>query len=215
MSFFLEEMEYEPSDWDKANNPLLMEWIDAHVPLVSHSKVMKAILEGKAHKSPSDEFMTRTACIGKYGFAIPTEEVLREILALSPKGIVEIGAGSGYWAALLRKLGGDVIACDDGSGLYAFKVGAFGNVEKVDYKKLLRTDASCKDRTLLTVWPAYDNAEIFDRYKGETVVYVGEIGDGCTQYDPAIEKTWKMVKEIRIPTWSCIHDSVGIFRRKG
>ena len=213
MTMFLDEKDFQPSEWDKAHNPLLLEWVKAHVPLMVRP-TLASHLSGMANRNPSDEFHARTVCIEKYGFAIPTEEVLREVLAVSPKGIVEVGAGTGYWTSLLSKLGADIIACDDGSGMYSFKVGAYADVQKMDYRKLLKTDPSCKERTLLTVWPAYDNKEIFDTYKGDTVVYVGEIGDGCTQYDPAIEKRWKMVKEVEIPVWSCIHDSLGIFKRK-
>jgi len=57
--------------------------------------------------------------------------------------------------------------------------------------------------------------KIFNGYKGDTVAYVGEINDGCTGYDPEIEKTWEMVKQVQIPVWDGIHDSLGIFKRKG
>jgi hypothetical protein len=198
---------FNPSAWDKENNPFLLDWFQGHVDIFSR---MDDLHLGKAMY----EFQYRDKCIGKYGFAVPTESALREILKVSPKGIVEIGAGSGYWSKLLQLLGADVIACDDCSGVYTFKVGEFFPVQPVGYEKIFRTK-SIHERTLLVVWPNTDNLKIFNKYRGDTVVYVGEISEGCTGYDSKIEKTWELVKEIEIPVWTGIHDSLGIFKRKG
>ncbi|MET8160376.1 hypothetical protein ABZT47_28790 [Sphaerisporangium sp. NPDC005289] len=45
-----------------------------------------------------------------YAHAIPTRAALERLLALGP--LIEVGAGAGYWARLLRDLGGDVLAYD-------------------------------------------------------------------------------------------------------
>jgi hypothetical protein len=50
--------------------------------------------------------MTHTA-----GFVGPNQPALDSIAALSP--IIEVGAGTGYWAALLRHAGADVVAYDE------------------------------------------------------------------------------------------------------
>ncbi|GAQ79688.1 hypothetical protein KFL_000360040 [Klebsormidium nitens] len=47
-----------------------------------------------------------------FAWAIPTEEALEAIKQCSPKGVVEIGAGSGYWAALLEERDVSVRAFD-------------------------------------------------------------------------------------------------------
>jgi hypothetical protein len=197
---------FSPTTWDREHNPFLSEWWVGR----NHYELG----DSRYYGSSVSAFAARTKSIEKYGFAVPTEKVLREILKVSPKGIVEIGAGSGYWSKLLQLLGADIIACDDGSGLYPFKVGAFFPVEPVGYQQMFRTKA-VHERTLLVVWPSVDNVKIFNSYKGDTVVYVGEIGEGCTGYDAEIEKTWEMVKHVEIPMWDCIHDSLGIFKRKG
>lgn len=193
----------EPSEWDRANNPLFLIWKEAHIDIFS----------APAGKFMS-EFRTRENCITSYGFAIPTERALREIAAISSNGIIEIGAGTGYWAKLLRIMGVDVLACDDSSGVYSFTIGSQSRVDRVDYRKILKKDEAHR-RTLLVVWPDGDNLQIFDRYRGDTVVYVGELGEGCTGYTEKIEETWEMVKHVKIPVWSGIHDSMGIFKRKG
>ncbi len=52
----------------------------------------------------------RADFISRYAFAVPTIDILEEIARHSP--IVEIGAGTGYWAMCLRDAGADVLAFD-------------------------------------------------------------------------------------------------------
>ena len=52
----------------------------------------------------------RAALIREYAFAVPGEEALTCIARHAP--IVEIGAGSGYWARCLRERGVDVVVAD-------------------------------------------------------------------------------------------------------
>lgn len=47
----------------------------------------------------------------KYAFAVPSERALAAIVALDP--IVEMGAGTGYWARCLQARGADVLAYDE------------------------------------------------------------------------------------------------------
>ena len=46
----------------------------------------------------------------KYAWAIPNDDALMEIAKCTP--LIEIGAGTGYWAWLLRQLGVDILAFD-------------------------------------------------------------------------------------------------------
>jgi hypothetical protein len=90
----------------------------------------------------------------RYAWAVPTDEALDAIAKLSP--IVEIGAGTGYWAALLSTRGADVIAYDRAPGHHAnhyhgdsplwFDVKAGGDSKAADHP----------DRTLFLCWPPYD-----------------------------------------------------------
>jgi hypothetical protein len=51
------------------------------------------------------ETADRHALVDRYGWAIPTDEAIAALVELSP--LVEIGAGRGYWAHLLRQAGAD------------------------------------------------------------------------------------------------------------
>jgi hypothetical protein len=46
----------------------------------------------------------------KYAWAIPNERALHILTSFSP--LIEIGAGKGYWAALLRLVEVDILAYD-------------------------------------------------------------------------------------------------------
>jgi hypothetical protein len=43
-----------------------------------------------------------------FSSAVPHESALAVIATVSPNGVIELGAGSGYWAALLRDKGVDI-----------------------------------------------------------------------------------------------------------
>jgi hypothetical protein len=54
----------------------------------------------------------RAEAIARYAFALPSDDALDAIVRSAPHGIVELGAGTGYWAALLEQRGADVVAFD-------------------------------------------------------------------------------------------------------
>src|SRR5262245_34518575 len=95
---FLDELDSEfrqqLSAKSDENNPYLEAWQQA----------------GGQHWSPDYRHDLRGECIKVFGFAVPNAEAIAAIAALSP--IVEIGAGTGYWAWMLRNAGVDVIAYD-------------------------------------------------------------------------------------------------------
>ena len=103
------------------------------------------------------------------GFAIPTREALDVIVKhASPHGIVEMGAGTGYWAAKLREHGANMLAFDrdpptDDKSNPFFGAGLYAEVHRGDAASLLRASAEWPDlpkRTLLMVWP--NNPDLFD-----------------------------------------------------
>lgn len=73
---------------------------------IDYQGLSERIADG-TYKSPFEE---RYRWCKKYSWAIPSMEALDRIAALGP--VIEIGAGTGYWAYLLRALGVDVKAFD-------------------------------------------------------------------------------------------------------
>lgn len=159
----------------------------------------------------------RRRLIKQFSFAVPCEEALAALEALGP--IVEMGAGSGYWAYRLRKRGVDVQAYDKAPGIkneYEFSRQWTGVLEGRPGKLKKRSD-----RALFLCWPSYNidfASNCLRRYTGDTVVYVGEGGYGCTgdaAFHETLEKEWTLVKEVRLPQWPGINDDLMIYRRGG
>jgi len=157
-------------------------------------------------------FKLREDLTKKYAFAIPTDKAIRKLVELSP--LIEICAGTGYWAKLISEAGGDIIAIDNGERTdfthkwFEIQKGTHDEVSKYP------------DRTLLLCWPplndimAYETVEL---YKGETVVYIGEGDGGCNateEFFEYLEKNFVEQETIAIPQWPGIHDYFVIWRRK-
>jgi hypothetical protein len=130
---------------------------------------------------------------------VPSEPALQAPAELAP--LVELGAGTGYWSAVLRQRGMGVVAYDrdppsDSLSNIFFKAFAFTEVLKGDGATLFaqHPEPELARRALLLVWPnnpdhldkpAYASAgpytvwdiERMQAYMaagGQTVVYVGE-----------------------------------------
>lgn len=146
-----------------------------------------------AHQAWSDagrDPLVSEQLITSFSFAVPTEQALRVIASISTSGVVEIGAGLGYWAAVLSAQGVDVVAYDiapppsDDNTWFAgidpwFKV-QHGGVDAVERHA---------DRALLIVWPTRNElwpAAALETYLtsgGQHVIYVGQHPGGRTGDD--------------------------------
>lgn len=134
-----------------------------------------------------------------YGFAIPDDRALAVVAAHAPRGVVEIGAGTGYWARLLHDRGVDVVAYDVApppSPENAWFAGQqpWFPVEAGDEQDVARFP----ERTLLLVWPtrnedwAGDAAELHLQRGGQRLAYVGEPPGGRTG-DPRLHALLDLV----------------------
>ena len=129
----------------------------------------------------------RQRLVRRYAYGIPNDEAFRLIASVSPRGVVELGAGTGYWARLLHERGVDVVAYDrwpPGSGANQFvddDVQWFP-VREGDERAVARHP----ERTLLLVWPTWnetwpaDAVAAFHAAGGATLVFVGEGPGGLT-----------------------------------
>ena len=127
------------------------------------------------------------AITAQYAFAIPTDRALAAIVQHSPHGVVEIGAGTGYWASLVHDLGVPTVAYDPAPPMspdnkWFHSSSAWFDVQQGDETVV----ALHSDRTLLIVWPTRDQTwagdalHHFHTAGGRTVIYVGEGPGGRT-----------------------------------
>ena len=71
---------------------------------------------GEAPTDAPQPWGLRELYLQQYGFAILDEATVQVLAPYAP--IVEVGAGSGYWAYELRQAGVEVVATDPGTGRY-------------------------------------------------------------------------------------------------
>jgi hypothetical protein len=140
-----------------------------------------------------------------FAWGVPSPDALAAVARHSPRGVVDAGAGTGYWAALLRGAGVDVLPydaapLDDGAthnGHHALPRGA----APPPFLRVRRGDAAAAaaahpERTLLLCWPPPEAcgdrdgadgapaaarsmaADALASFAGDTVVYVGEGAPG-------------------------------------
>lgn len=159
--------------------------------------------------------MLREKAISRYGFSIPCAEAIEALVALSP--LLEIGAGSGYWARLLREAGADVIAVDNQSGKYLNGEWSSEGVELMDHVQALETYPG---RNVLMSWPDYENDTAYHVVSslpaGAAFAYIGEGNGGCTadeKFHRFVEVELEPPERIEIPQWDGIHDRLEIYRR--
>jgi hypothetical protein len=179
------------------------------------------------------------ALTARYAFAVPTDAAIRAIADHSPAGVVEVGAGTGYWASLLRDAGVDVVASADNKWFHSST--PWFPVEQADESVV---DAHAR-RTLLLVWPTRNEvwpSDAVQRFRdagGDTVVYVGEgvggvTGDlsfhrllgevdqclACTYgiLDSAcvcgIEPQWERTETVPLPHWPGNFDDLHVYHAR-
>ena len=164
--------------------------------------------------------LERTALVQKYAFSIPTAGVLRLVADFSP--IVEIGAGSGYWAMCLASMGADVAAFDrrvPGDGEPWDITGKNQWFDDVWFT-VDEGDDSCAgfypDRALLICWPPLDDPMAFHALRayrdagGRTVIFIGDAGaSGDRGFHEALGSMRCLVKR-RIPGWPGFQEEIVI-----
>jgi hypothetical protein len=159
--------------------------------------------------------MARHRLVVEFAWAVPNEAALAALVALSP--IVEIGAGSGYWAAMLRARGATVHAYDVTVGA-ANNWGHTKTWTRVEEGDEARVDDH-EDCTLLLCWPAGGAMAVnaLRRYRGPCLAYVGEGRGGSTataEFFDELERQWVEAREVAIPQWDGMQDALRIYRRR-
>lgn len=140
---------------------------------------------------------------------------------LNSTGIVEPGAGHGYWAWQLAQAGIDVAAYEpaDPEG-NAFVLGdePWFPVRRCDHTVV----AEHPEHALLLCWPSYDKswaAEALRAYEGSQLFYAGESWGGCTADDDffgLLDTEWEEASTApHHVTYSGIHCYLTEYQRKG
>jgi len=142
----------------------------------------------------------RRMCEQQICYSIPSRDVLRYILKVSGDKILQLNAGTGYWAAKLKMSGVQVIALSKESA--ENKVGdtrkpVFHDLVITDVAEYCKTNQSSLSKyTLFVCYPQDDDLEMYQKclqsYKGSTVCCIADTKD---------ERIPKMLKAIPSVTW--------------
>ncbi|MEU8900702.1 hypothetical protein AB0C65_32895 [Nocardia sp. NPDC048505] len=150
-----------------------------------------------------------------YAYAVPSSETIDWIAAsCAGRGVVELGAGRGYWAHQLARRGVDVLAFDVEPPNTTRNV-SFPNsagqrsvwhpVGKLDDFTQIHRTGEVADRVLLLCWPpgwgspmADDAVAALRDAGGDSLIYVGEPQGGKTANDDffrRLSNEWRLVEE--------------------
>jgi len=148
------------------------------------------LLAGYEQAQRAGDADARDPLLRRYSFAVPTDVALQEIVDFSPGGIVELGAGTGYWGRLLFERGCDVVAYDltpapDPANRWFAGSPQWFPIERGGEAVVSRHPG----RTLLISWPTKDEqwaalaARAFHAAGGQRLAYIGEPPGGRTGDD--------------------------------
>jgi hypothetical protein len=121
----------------------------------------------------------------RYSYVYPSSIALTMLSELGP--LVEVAAGTGYWAEKLRQLGVDIVAYDqappDGEmfNRYHARKATWMPVIEGDQTVLLKHP----DRTLFVCWPPLYSSlgDCLSYYEGQAVAYIGDNGFRTAKLD--------------------------------
>jgi len=186
--------EHELQNWlaqmDRAGVKITPEAFEHH--MLELEKEVNAQTSLILYQVPSPT--ARRDYLAQYGCSKWSEEALDVIRKYSP--IIEIGAGLGYWERELSARGAKVLAVDNRSALPLPDV----RIKKPTFVgKVVHSDESLVSKnpkhTLLLVYPGPDDMayKALQRYRGDTLLYVGEARGGVNAnpaFFDALEKDW-------------------------
>jgi hypothetical protein len=155
----------------------------------------------------------------RYSWAIPSPGDIAWLTdVLDQRGLLEIGAGSGYWAWQAEQAGIDAIAyepSDPADNDYT---------DGVEYMPTRRCGhvaaAHHPDRVLLVCWPTQGDpwaAQALAAYKGDLLIYVGEGRNGHCADDAffgLLNRHWTRIgSSPDHVTWRYTHSGMTAYRR--
>jgi hypothetical protein len=177
----------------------------------------------------------REELVRQYAWAVPNPSAVDFVYEHGHGGIVEIGAGTGYWAWQLSQRGLSVVAYDkappdqmpnfyhnnddDGNPIRRPKDWTPRRTYHPVIKGGVEQTAVHPDRTLFLCWPPYDDpmaADALTAYVGNRLIYIGEGEGGCTAdetFHKMLELEWTEVAHSRIVRWWGIRDWITVYAR--
>jgi|HubBroStandDraft_4_1064222.scaffolds.fasta_scaffold09099_11 hypothetical protein len=187
-------------------------WLKTSVP----SRQEIEIHQAEQHWWPANSI--RHDFCRQVSFAIPCSQALTQIAHHSPR-LIEVGAGTGYWTALLAQQDVDIIATDSHTNGYGLRIGHYFDVQQADAANAIE---QYPDRDVFMCWPSYDEewttrAVAAIRKSGRLLHLISEGHGGCCGHEDMfnlLDAHFDPIVRVFLPQWPGIHDDLVIYRRK-
>ena len=163
----------------------------------------------------------RRELVDLFAWAIPTDAALDVLARHAP--LLECGAGTGYWLALLRARGVDAIGSDlappGAGGANAYHERAQSTWTDVPQASAVSAARRHSDRNLVLCWPPFDDDAAsyaaLRAYRGPIAISIGERdgASGSVRFHRELALNWTAVEEIELPHWPRLDDRLIVYRR--
>lgn len=205
-----------------ANSPLaaMGRWLETGQPPPAAELIAQGF-NGRSQPEDRAKVLTdlRKAFIRNWGFSIPCHETVEALRALNAP-LLEIGAGSGYWVALLRAAGLDVVGADvanDGEGAYGSGLGRCCPIEAMDGATAV---TRYPERDVFCSWPSQDQTWALEAVRalnvGRAFALIGDGPQGVTgtpELYADLAARFEQVADVEIPRFPRMNDRLTIHRR--
>ena len=206
-------------DQSLASSPLsaMAEWVASGDPPPAVELRARGLVE-RPSVTPEAEFglrLARKSFIRTWGFSIPCAEAVEALRALSP--LVELGAGTGCWSALLNAAGVAAVATDPiaaGDVGYGFEGGRHAQVQPLSAGQAI---AAHPDRDVFCSWPTQDSpwalGAAFQLRPGRRLALVEGSNTGTRGLRRYLATRFDLLSEIAIPQFPGSDDRLRIYRK--
>jgi hypothetical protein len=155
----------------------------------------------------------RRKLVAAYAWAIPSPLALETIARYQP--LIELGAGTGYWAFCLRQMGVDITAMDRNEKAPP----QWSAVVHGDESLLEDASSPLHQKSLMLCWPPLSELlaeRALQLYRGDTVIDIGEPRGGNTgtpAFADNLEANFSLVESLSLPRWPGCRDELRVWVR--
>lgn len=160
-----------------------------------------------------DRYPLQQRIIDTYTWSIPDPKSIKFVRTFiqtmgSTARVIEIGAGTGYWAWQLSQGGMHVMAYD-----CAVYENSWYEVRKGGPEILQYFDG--QDDILFLCWPELDNGiatNCLKNFKGRRIIYIGhERFTGDKEFHAEVKEKWKLIAWRIKPSWYGVQDEIKVY----
>lgn len=194
----------------------MSQWIETGAAATAQSiRAFGFTSEGLANAA--DLRLARKAFTRRWGFSIPCAEAIDILSDLGP--LVEIGAGTGYWSALARNAGIDIVATDPApaSNAHGFQTGRYIETQRMAADEAIRANPG---RSVFCSWPTEGETWATDAVAqmeiGRRLALIGTARGGITgapSLFDLLDAEFQLEQTLDIPQFPQVADYFAVYVR--